>query len=286
MKFVFESLVTYLHDFAHVGKISTETRHEFILLSDILGLSLLLDSIDHPTPPGATEATILGPFHTQDAHHVGAGEKISHDSDGERLLVVCSVKDTRGRPLPGVEVDVWETDSKGFYDVQYSDRTVPDGRAIVTSDENGVVVFEAIVPVPYPIPSDGPVGKLLGRLKRHPYRPSHMHFMFNKAGFGRLTTALYLRGDPYESSDAVFGVKESLIIDLCQVQDIDGLAERCGVSPETRLLKLDFVLLTAEEQRNTLEAEVQKEAARHNGTLKVVNGLLVPAEIRTGQANE
>lgn len=84
----------------------------------------------------------------------------------------------------------------------------------------------------------------------------------------------------------MFGVKESLIIDLCQVQDIDGLAERCGVSPETRLLKLDFVLLTAEEQRNTLEAEVQKEAARHNGTLKVVNGLLVPAEIRTGQTNE
>ncbi|KAL5324755.1 hypothetical protein ACEPPN_005871 [Leptodophora sp. 'Broadleaf-Isolate-01'] len=179
MKFVFESLVTYLHEFARetrlsiseweaaiqfmldVGKISTETRHEFILLSDILGLSLLLDSIGHPTPPGATEATILGPFHTQDAHHVGAGEKISHDSDGERLLVVCSVKDTRGRPLPGVEVDVWETDSKGFYDVQYSDRTVPDGRAIVTSDENGVVVFEAIVPVPYPIPSDGVMARAL-----------------------------------------------------------------------------------------------------------------------------
>jgi protocatechuate 3,4-dioxygenase beta subunit len=108
------------------------------------------------------------------------------------MLAVCTVKDTKGRPIPGVAVDVWETDSKGFYDVQYADRgDKPDGRAIVESDNDGVIFFKAIVPVPYPIPSDGPVGKLLLKLKRHCYRPSHMHFMFKKDGFDKLITYVY-----------------------------------------------------------------------------------------------
>ena len=206
MKFLFERLTTHLHDFARetrlsiseweasikflvdVGKISTDVRHEFILLSDVLGLSLLVDSIDHPKPPNSTEGTVLGPFHTQDANQVDSCAAISHAPDGEPLLAVCSIKDTNGQPIPGVLVDVWETDSKGFYDVQYADRKTPDGRAILQSDENGMIVFKGIVPVPYPIPNDGPVGKLLGKLKRHPYRPSHMHFMFKKDGYDRLIT--------------------------------------------------------------------------------------------------
>ncbi|KAL1887382.1 hypothetical protein Sste5346_010262 [Sporothrix stenoceras] len=295
LKFLLDRLVNYLHDFARetrlsiteweaaigflvqVGKISTDVRHEFVLLSDVLGLSLLVDAIDHPKHPGATEGTVLGPFHTADAHVVGAGHQISHDPNGEPLLAVCSIRDTAGRPLGGVSVDVWETDSKGFYDVQYADRVEPDGRAIVESDADGVIFFKAIVPVPYPIPHDGPVGKLLMKLKRHPYRPSHMHFMFKKPGYDRLITALYLRGDPYESSDAVFGVKESLVVDLYKVGDHEGYAEKYGVPPETKLLTYDFVLLTNEEALKVRDAEAWKEAKRQGG-LKVVDGLLVPED--------
>jgi protocatechuate 3,4-dioxygenase beta subunit len=205
-KFLFERLVNHLHDFVRetrlsidewqtaikflvdVGKISSDVRHEYILVSDVLGLSLLVDAIDHPKPQNSTEGTVLGPFHTEDAHHKSPGDTISHDPDGETLFAICSVKDTQGRPIPDVCVDVWETDSKGFYDVQYADRAEPDGRAVVKSDAEGMIYFKAIVPVPYPIPHDGPVGKLLGTLNRHPYRPSHMHFMFKKDGYDPLIT--------------------------------------------------------------------------------------------------
>ncbi|KAF3014446.1 hypothetical protein E8E14_008648 [Neopestalotiopsis sp. 37M] len=291
LKFLLETLVTHLHDFARetrlsvkewetaieflvqVGQISSDVRHEFILLSDILGLSLLVDSIDHPKPPNSTEGTVLGPFHTLEAHDLASGDQISHDPDGEPLFVLCSIKDTQGRPLEGVSVDVWETDSKGFYDVQYAERSGPDGRAVLQSDQEGIFYFKAIVPVPYPIPNDGPVGKLLGRLKRHPYRPSHMHFMFKKPGYDRLITALYLRGDPYENSDAVFGVKESLITTLGSVSDVEGLTEKYGVAPTTKLLKHDFVLITDEESDNLREQNAWKEAQRRGG-LTVKDGLL------------
>ena len=115
------------------------------MLSDILGLSLLVDSIDHPKPPASTEGTVLGPFHTHEAEHQGAGSVISHDPDGEPCLVLCTVKDTTGKPIEGVKIDVWETDSKGFYDVQYAERDGPDGRAVLRSDSEGVFWFKAIV---------------------------------------------------------------------------------------------------------------------------------------------
>lgn len=165
-----------------------ELCQEFILLSDILGLSLLVDSIDHPKPKGGTNGTVLGPFHTHEAVHSHNGGSISADPSGKPLLVLCTVKDIDGNPIAGAEVDIWETDSKGFYDVQYSDRSGPDGRAILTSDDSGVFWFKAILPVPYPIPHDGPVGKLLKQLGRHPYRPGHMHFMFKKDGYDPLIT--------------------------------------------------------------------------------------------------
>jgi len=127
---------------------------EFILLSDILGLSLLVDSINHPKPANGTEGTVLGPFHTHDAEQHSHGDSISHDPQGEGCLVVCTVKDTSGHPVSGVKIDIWETDSTGHYDVQYPGRDQPDGRAVITSDENGDFWFKAIVPVPYPIPHD------------------------------------------------------------------------------------------------------------------------------------
>ncbi|CAG9953500.1 unnamed protein product, partial [Clonostachys rosea f. rosea IK726] len=133
------------------------------------------------------------------------------------------------KSIDGVKVDVWETDSKGLYDVQYNNRSGPDGGGVVVSDDDGCFHFKAIVPVPYPIPDDGPVGKLLCKLNRHPYRPSHMHFMFHKPGFDQLITALYVRGSKHETSDAVFGVKQSLIVNITKVADEEGWADKYGV---------------------------------------------------------
>ncbi|KAF2226445.1 cathecol 1,2-dioxygenase [Elsinoe ampelina] len=292
LKYLLERLVTHLHDYARetrlstaewmtaiqfltsTGQICTDVRQEFILLSDILGLSLLVDSIDHPKPSHSTEGTVLGPFHTHDAHTLASGDAISHDPDGTPLLVVCSVKDTSGRPLKGVTIDVWETDSKGFYDVQYKGREEPDGRAVLKSDGQGQFWFKGIVPVPYPIPHDGPVGKLLVQLGRHCYRPGHMHFMFQKEGYDHLITALYLKGDPYESSDAVFGVKESLIVSLGEVGK--GEVEKYGVKEGAKLLTYDFVLVTEEETRELRTQEARKAMEKLKLRMEIVDGLPVP----------
>lgn len=116
------------------------------------------------------------------------GSLMSQDANGKPLLVLCTVKDVSGNAIPGVKIDIWETDSSGYYDVQHLDRDGPDGRCVMSSDENGVFWFKAIVPVPYPIPHDGPVGQLLKKLGRHCWRPAHMHFMFEKPGYDNLIT--------------------------------------------------------------------------------------------------
>ncbi|CRK15082.1 hypothetical protein BN1723_010512 [Verticillium longisporum] len=231
-------LVTHLHDFARetrlsteewmaalnflvrCGQISSDVRHEFILLSDVLGLSMLVDSINHPKPAASTEGSVLGPFHTHDAPTLPNGGIMSDDEAGEPLLAICTVKDRHGNPIAGVSIDIWETDSSGHYDVQRQDREAPSERCVMTSDEEGRFWFRGIKPVSYPIPHDGPVGKLVQLLGRHCWRPAHMHFMFAKAGWDQLTTALFIRGDPYESSDAVFGVKKSLVVSLDKVDEV------------------------------------------------------------------
>lgn len=147
-----------------------------------------MDSIDHPTPPHSTERSMLGPFHTHDAKEIPNGDFMSHDGKGEPLLVKCDVKDAQGKPIEGVTVDSWETDSTGHYDVQYEGRAGPDGRCIVKSDTKGRFWFKAIKPVSYPIPNDGPVGRLLVLLHRHSYRPAHIHFILEKTGYDRLVT--------------------------------------------------------------------------------------------------
>lgn len=163
-------------------------KQEFILLSDILGLSLLVDSINHPKPPSSTEGSVLGPFHTHDAPTLELGSNMSGDEAGEPLLCVCTVRDTRGNPVAGVKVDIWETDSSGHYDVQHADRGAPSERCVMVSDADGRFWFRGIRPVSYPIPHDGPVGKLLERLGRHCWRPAHLHFMFAKEGWDHLIT--------------------------------------------------------------------------------------------------
>lgn len=179
---------TAIEFLTQVGQWCSDTRQEFILLSDILGLSMLVDNIDHPKPAGSTEGSVLGPFHTHDAPDVAHGTPISSDGSGEPLLALCTVKDMQGRPIPDVKVDIWETDSSGNYDTQYKNRERPDGRCWLKTDERGEFWFKAIKPVEYPISNDGPVGGLLRQLNRHPYRPAHMHFMFEKEGWDHLIT--------------------------------------------------------------------------------------------------
>ena len=274
-RYIFERLVTHLHDFARevrlttgewqtgvdfltaAGQISDDLRAEIILLSDTLGLSLLVEAISHPKPASATEGTVLGPFHTHDAPITENGYQLhKEDEAATSLFVLSSIKSTSGKPIPGAICDIWEGDAHGFYDVQDPDRGgVANGRAVLKSDENGMLFFTAVVPVPYPIPMDGPVGSMLRLLNRHPNRPGHIHFMLQKEGYDKLITALYPRGDPYETSDPVFGVKESLIVDLGTVDE--EIAKKYGAKAGMPLLRYDFVLATEEEAR-----KLKKEKAR------------------------
>ncbi|MCJ1247128.1 hypothetical protein MMC30_004339 [Trapelia coarctata] len=292
LKYVLERLVIHLHDFARetrlstkewmtgiqflteVGKTCSDVRQEFILLSDILGLSLLIDSLSHPKPPHSTEGSVLGPFHTHEAASLPTGSLLSHDPAGEPLLVLCIIKDIHGNPIEDVKIDIWETDSGGMYDVQHPDREVPDGRAVMRSAKDGAFWFKAIKPVPYPIPSDGPVGKLLRAVHRHPMRPSHMHFMFEKEGWDHLITALYLRGDPYETSDAVFGVKKSLVVDLHPADE--ETVEKYGVKPGTLTLKYDFVLVSEKEASDLRDEKSRKALEALGRSMKLLDGLPVP----------
>ncbi|KAK0749640.1 Intradiol ring-cleavage dioxygenase [Schizothecium vesticola] len=292
LTYLMARLVTHLHDFARetrlstdewmaairfliaCGHISDDVRNEFILLSDVLGLSLLVDNINHPKPPLGTEGSVLGPFHTHDAPVLPNGSSMTTDPAGEPMLAVCTVKDTRGQPVAGVKVDIWETDSSGHYDVQHDDREGASERCIMMSDESGRFWFQGLKPVSYAIPHDGPVGKLLGKLSRHPWRPAHVHFMFEKEGWDHLITALYLRGDPYETSDAVFGVKQSLVLDLDKVDK--ETADKYGVKEGIWLLRYDFVLTTREETEK-LRDELATEALEKLGlNLKLVDHLPVP----------
>ncbi|KAJ7231714.1 intradiol ring-cleavage dioxygenase [Mycena haematopus] len=249
MKSVFKSLVTHLHNFVRetsltteewmyrtaieflteTGKMCSDIRQEFILLSDSLGVSSLVDSINNAKPPGATEATVLGPFFTTDALEFENGESIASEGKGNYLWVEGKVVDTKGNPIPNCLIDTWETDGHGMYDTQvcslfsepkpstsfdhqYSQRGGPDCRGRLHTTEDGSYFFRAVVPVSYPIPSDGPVGRMVKALGRHVYRPAHLHMMLEAPGFEKLTTAFYLKGDPYLTSDAVFGVKSSLVV--------------------------------------------------------------------------
>ena len=199
---------------------------------------------------------------------------MSHDPNGEPCLVICTIKDSHGNPVPDVKVDIWETDSSGHYDVQYADRDGPDGRCVIRSDQDGNFWFKAIKPVPYPIPHDGPVGKLLEKLRRHPYRPAHMHFMFEKPGYDHLITALYIRGDPYETSDAVFGVKNSLLVDFHPADKM--VAKEYDVAVGSAVLEYDFVLVS-EQEAFDLRAEKSRKALEALGRkVRLIEGLPVP----------
>lgn len=229
-KEIMTSLVQHLHAFARetkltesewaagvqflteVGQMCSPTRQEFILLSDTLGLSTLVTAQNHRKPQGCTEATVFGPFYVDDAPDYALGEDVGNGMVGEPCFVSGQVRSITGEAIPGAKLEVWQADSEGFYDVQKT-RGHAEGRGTLHADSAGRFHFKSIVAESYPIPHDGPVGRMLEVMGRHPWRPAHLHFMVSALGYETLVTHVFREGGEYLDSDAVFGVRSSLISD-------------------------------------------------------------------------
>ncbi|MEM8630051.1 MAG: intradiol ring-cleavage dioxygenase [Pseudomonadota bacterium] len=218
-------------------------RQEFILLSDVLGVSMLVDAINSRRPVGASENTVLGPFHVGDVPEYEMGTNICLDGKGEDMVARGRVTDVEGNPLEGVKIDVWQANDEGFYDVQQKG-IQPDFnlRGVFRTGPDGTYWFKAVRPKHYSIPTDGPVGQLLDDLGRHPYRPAHLHYIISKDGYDEVTTHIFDPDDEYIDNDAVFGVKESLIAEFVKVEDPAKLAEMKFDGPHYWDVDFDFVL--------------------------------------------
>jgi hydroxyquinol 1,2-dioxygenase len=247
LKQIVTSLVQHLHAFARdvkltegewlqgiqfltrTGQISDDKRQEFILLSDVLGLSMLTVAMNNDKPAGATEATVFGPFFVEGAPAYQHGDDIANGAVGIPCKVRGRIRDLDGKPVPHARIEVWQADAEGMYDVQRPDAG-HQARGSLVAGPGGEYHFQSILAEAYPIPDDGPVGDLLKATKRHPWRPAHLHFMIEAPGYETLITHVFRNGDQYLDSDAVFGVRESLIADW--VKQPDG----------TYLVDYDFVL--------------------------------------------
>jgi hydroxyquinol 1,2-dioxygenase len=227
---VMESLVRHLHGFARevrltpdewlkaigfltrVGQACSPTRQEFILLSDVLGLSALIHLMhDTAAPDIGTQSSLLGPFYRQDAPEIPLGGSLAHRATGPELLLHGRVSDNDGHPIPHALVQLWQTDAEGHYDLQARDAAI-DMRGNVRCDAEGRFHVRTLVPLGYSIPMDGPVGELVRQQGRHGCRPAHIHVLIGAPGHRELVTALYFGDDPHIGSDTVFGVSKSLVI--------------------------------------------------------------------------
>jgi protocatechuate 3,4-dioxygenase beta subunit len=198
-----------------VGQMCDDTRQEFILLSDTVGLSMLVEMLNHQAADGTTEPTVFGPFHVDGAPHRAEGASVVEtDLGGDPLVVRGTVRSLDGTPLVGAEVDVWQTAPNGLYDVQDASQTAMNLRGIFTSDSEGRYQFRTVRPVDYTIPDDGPVGKWLAATGRHPWRPAHVHLVVSAPGHKTVITHAFDSASNYLESDAVFGVRDSLVVDM------------------------------------------------------------------------
>ena len=230
---VMGSLVKHLHDFARevnltheewntgiaflerAGEISDAERHEFVLLSDVLGLSSLVDML-HSTPEG-TSSSVLGPFHISGSPPLAVGGDMRKDFDAPVLLVEGTVKDTNGNPIPGATLDIWQTAPNGLYSSQDPDQDTYSFHGLQTVGADGRYAFTTVRPVEYTVPSDGPVGDILRACGRHPWRPSHLHYIAEADGFKPLVTEVFPEDDPYLDQDTVFGVRDDLVMSYQQM---------------------------------------------------------------------
>ena len=245
---VMTSLVQHVHSFARdvklteeewllgidfltrCGHITDANRQEFILLSDVLGLSMLTVAMNNEKPQGCTESTVFGPFHVKNAPRYELGDDIANGAKGTPCLVRGTVRGITGDPVPGAVLDVWQSDDDGLYDVQHEGLDHAQSRGVLAADGEGRFHFRSILAVPYAIPHDGPVGQMLEATGRHPWRPAHLHFMVKAPGYQTLVTHVFREMSDYLDSDAVFGVRQSLICDW--KEQADG----------SYLLDYDFVL--------------------------------------------
>jgi|HubBroStandDraft_6_1064221.scaffolds.fasta_scaffold69582_3 hydroxyquinol 1,2-dioxygenase len=258
------SLIKHLHEFVkevelseaewfqaieiltEAGKMCSDKRQEFILFSDTLGVSMVVDLIDHRKPAGATESTVFGPFHRLGAADMPAGGNIAHrDTVGIPTLVSGRVLDLDGRPIANAELDVWQAQTNGLYDSQDNNPGELHMRGKFRTDSEGRYLLRTVVPVNYPIPSDGPVGAMLKATGRHPWRPAHIHFVLTADGYDPVTTHIFDRTDPYLESDAVFAVKESLICDFTRHDSPTPEAAKLGIIGPVCTAEFDFVLKPA-----------------------------------------
>lgn len=237
LKHVLTCLVRHLHDFAReveltekewlkgiqfltsTGQMCDGNRQEFILLSDVLGLSMLTVAMNNDKPEGCTEATVFGPFHVEGAPHYQNGADIANGAKGEPCLVSGTVKGLDGTPVSGAVMEVWQADAEGFYDVQYPGLEQHQARGVFKSQVDGGFEFRTVVAQAYPIPVDGTVGELLRATGRQPWRPAHLHFMIKAPGYEPLVTHVFRNGDAYLDSDAVFGVRQTLVADWVEQSD-------------------------------------------------------------------
>lgn len=259
---IMQSLVGHLHAFARevnltedewadgiefltrTGQTCTETRQEFILLSDTLGLSMQVVGINHPAQAGATESTVFGPFFVPNAPPYRNGDNLANGAPGDPCFVAGQVRSTGGEPLAGAHLEVWQADDDGLYDVQRDGLSGAQNRGQLDTDEHGRFWFWSVKPVSYPIPHDGPVGAMLTAARRSPMRPAHIHFRVTKPGYAPLITHLFVAGDPYLDADAVFGVKASLIATFERHES--GLApDGSELSQPFYTVQYDFVLAPA-----------------------------------------
>jgi protocatechuate 3,4-dioxygenase beta subunit len=258
-KEILTSLVSHLHAFIReinlteeewfagiqfltaTGQKCDDKRQEFILLSDTLGATTMKDMINNRKPPGVTEYTILGPFHRAHALELPLGSSIAGGISGEPVLVTGRVLAPDGKPIPGAALDVWQSDGDGHYDLQMADLDGMALRGVFRAGTDGSFVFRTIKPSYYPIPYDGPVGRMLIAMGRHPYRPAHIHFIVSADGYQPVTTELFAEGDPYLDSDTVFGVRESLVVPFV-LQESAEQAARFNLPAPFYLVNYDFVL--------------------------------------------
>lgn len=259
LKELMTGIIEHLHNFAReyqltedewvqgikfltdVGHITDDNRQEFILLSDTLGLSTLVTAQNHRKPEGCSEATVLGPFFVEGSPEYKNGDDISNGAHGKPCFVTGSVKSPDGRPIANAEILVWQSDDEGMYDVQRPELDHHQARGTIHSLGDGSFHFKSILAEAYPIPHDGPVGKMLENLGRHPWRPAHLHFLIRTPGYETLITHIFKSGCQYLESDAVFGVRSSLIVDWDA--HAPGLApDGSKVDSEFYTVHYDFVL--------------------------------------------
>lgn len=247
---IMQSLVKHLHAFikdveltedewfraidylTRTGHITDDKRQEFVLLSDVLGVSMLVIDINNKQYVDATASTVFGPFFFEGSPLFANGDDIANGASGEPCFMQGRVLSTTGEPLPDAHIEIWQADDNGFYDVQNKESTNVYGRGHLHADNKGDYYFWSVRPEAYPIPNDGPVGELLDAANRSPMRPAHVHFMITVPGYKTLITHVFKEGDQYLDSDAVFGVRSSLITNFERHEP--------GIAPDGKKLDVPF----------------------------------------------